>query len=517
LDNVIRFEVNLDEVEKVNPLFSKAKIRVLYTGLNRNNTHFSKGAVEDALPSIYNIPIVGEYLEQKDNFGGHGGKIEITDQGVEYIQTTKPYGVVAESAEIYWENITEENGTVNEYLVIDGAYLWTGRYSEIEDLLTQKYGQSMEIQVSNGESAIIDGVKTFDIKEFVFSALCILGVDKDGEGHVEPAFESASISAYSLDKEDFKLQFNQMVAELKFSLSDKGGNENVDEKLELLSKYSLTEEDLKAKDINLEDYSVEELDSKLQEITSDDKKDFTLVASQLKEEIRAELYKDYTEDEWGYKSRSFWYVDHTDELVIAEDTKDSYRLIAIPYSVSNDTVTIDFDSKKRVKLAYEVIEDGTDVQFNIASKDKVEYELGVKEKELESNFTVEKEEAVKEVKEEFNSLSENFTKLEEEVTGLREFKELKVTAERVEKETELFGSFSTELTEEEMKEVKDVASDFTIEQIEEKLFTLVGKKKAKFSKQPKKEKSSIKIEFEHKEDDSNPYGSILNKYINKNN
>lgn len=516
VDKIIRFEVNIDEVEKINPLFSKAKIRVLYTGHNRNQSHFSKNAVESAIPSIFNIPIVGEYLEEKDNFGGHGGKIEITDKGVEYIQTTKPYGVVAESAEVYWENVTEVDGTINEYLIVDGAYLWTGRYSEIEDLLNKSYGQSMEIEVVNGDFAVIDGVKTFDIKEFNFSALCILGVEKDGEGHVEPAFESASISAYSLDREEFKTQFGQMVAELKFSLSDKGGKDNVDEKLELLAKYSLTEEDLKAKEIKLEEYSVEELEAKLQEITSDENKDFALTAKQLKEEIRAELYSELTEDEWGYKWRKYWYVDHNDDMVIAEDEENGGRLVGISYSTTNDVVSIDFDSKKRVKIVYETIEDETDLDFHLTSKDKVEYQINTKEKELESNFSAEKEKAVNDVKSEFKSLSEDYTKLEEEAKELRNFKESKLTAERAEKEEVLFESFSTELTEEEMKEIKDKSSEFSLDEIEEKLFVLVGKKKASFSKQPKKEKTSIKVEFEHQEQHvEDPYGGIFDKYVSK--
>jgi hypothetical protein len=512
VDKVVRFEVNIDEVEKINPLFSKAKIKVLYTGINRNQTHFSKSAVESALPSIFNIPIVGEYLESKENFGGHGGKIEITDQGIEWIQTTKPYGVVPESASTYWENVTESDGTINEYLVIDGAYLWTGRYDELEDLLNQSYGQSMEIEVQDGDFAVIDGVKTFDIKDFVFSALCILGVDKEGEGHVEPCFENASISAYSLNKEDFKKQFNQMIAELKFSLTEnEGGKQIVNEKLELLSKYSLTEEALKEKSINLEDFSVEELEEKLKEI-SNPPADFALVASQLRDEIRSELYKDYTEDEWGYKSRSYWYVDHTEDMVIAEDTKDNYRLVGLSYSVNGDAVVIDFETKKRMKIAYEPFEGESEIVFNITSKDKVEYDLNVKEKQLEQSFTAEKENAVFDVNKELTTLSENFTKLKEEVKGLREFKELKVTQERVEKETELFESFSAELTEDEMLPVKETASEFSLEQLEEKLFTLVGKKKATFSKQAKKEKQTVKIEVEHNQEEPKAYGGLFEKY-----
>jgi hypothetical protein len=115
-------------------------------------------------------------------------------------------------------------------------------------------------------------------------------------------------------------------------------------------------------------------------------------------------------------------------------------------------------------------------------------------------------------KQELTTLSENYTKLEEEVKGLRDFKELKVTQERVEKETDLFDSFSAELTEDEMLPVKETSSEFTLEQLEEKLFTLVGKKKATFSKQPKKEKQTVKIEVEHNEEKPKAYGGLFEKY-----
>jgi hypothetical protein len=116
------------------------------------------------------------------------------------------------------------------------------------------------------------------------------------------------------------------------------------------------------------------------------------------------------------------------------------------------------------------------------------------------------------IKGDFNTLTENFTKLEDEVKGLREFKELKVTQERVEKETVLFDSFSAELTEDEMQPLKDSVSEYSLEQLEEKLFTLVGKKKATFSKQPKKEKQTVKIEVEHVEVEEKAYGGLFDKY-----
>lgn len=233
MEKNLKFNSIVKDVKKINPLFSSATVYTLYSGVNRNNSHMSKSVIENSLNSIFNIPIIGEFLEGKNNFGGHGGKLEITDTDVKYVSTTKPYGVVPESANIYWEDVTEKDGSVNEYLVVEGVYLWTGRYPELSVILEQgRMNHSMEIEVNNGAFAIIDNQEVFEIKDFTFSGLCILGIDKgdNPDDHVEPCFESSSIIVnYSLDKDKFKKEYSQMLAELKFSVIDsKGGNENLE-------------------------------------------------------------------------------------------------------------------------------------------------------------------------------------------------------------------------------------------------------------------------------------------------
>lgn len=490
MQKTMRFEFNISNVEKINPLFSKAIVRIAYHGINRNNSYISKETFNKAIPTLFNIPVVGEYLENKDNFGGHGGKLEISDKGIKWIQTTKPYGVVGENAKVYWEEVTEKDGSIHEYLTVDGVYLWTGRYEELNNLLEKNYGQSMEIEIQNGNFAIIDGQEVFKIDDFVFSALCILGVDKgdNPDDHVEPCFESSSIMVYSLNKEEFTKQFKQMLEELRFSLnsSNKGGQVVKDKK----------------------------------DLQTDNKTDFTLTNNQLRDEIRAELYKEYTIDAWGFKNYKYWYVDHTDNLVIAEDTENGYRLVGFNYTVENDKVSIDFESKKRVRIMYEPIENSENnsddtqrLEFNITSKDKVEYESKVKEKEMEQNFASQKDEEINKVQKEFTSLKEKCNQLEQEVNELRQFKANKLAEERAKAEQELYERFSAELTEEEIAEVKAVASEYTLEQLEEKLFTLVGKKKANFSKQAKKEKQSIKIDLEiETKEKTSKYGDLFERF-----
>lgn len=261
------------QVKKFNPLFSDAKVYVLYTGHNRNNSYFSKQAILDSLDSIYNIPVIGEYLVEKENFGGHGGKLEITDNDIKYIQTTVPYGVVPSDVNVYWENVTEKDGTVNEYLVLDGVKLWTSRYEQLNVLLEQGLlGQSMEIEVENGSFSVIDGKETFNINKFLFSALCMLGIDKgqNPDDHVEPCFESSKIiTSYSLDRDNFKREFSQLLDELKFSLEAKGGNK------ELEKEKQEFEETVEATEIQVEDEQVESTEETEVETTPETSEEFT--------------------------------------------------------------------------------------------------------------------------------------------------------------------------------------------------------------------------------------------------
>lgn len=214
------------DIEKINPFFSKVKIYVLYEGLNRNGSYLSRNAIEKAIPTLYNIPIVGEFLVEEQNFSGHGAKVVKNEQGeFQMVLSTRPYGVVPESASIYWETIDEEDGSQRDYLVVDGAFLWSGRYPELQTIYDEgHYNQSMEIEMVNANYSLVEGQEVLDVKDFIFTAFCLLGIDKDSDmfGHVEPAFESSKVIAYSLDKESFTSQFNQMIDELKFTLKEGG-------------------------------------------------------------------------------------------------------------------------------------------------------------------------------------------------------------------------------------------------------------------------------------------------------
>lgn len=252
---LLDFKASISDVKQINPLFSTCKVRVLYTGRNRNMSILTKDAVEKALPTLKNIPIVGEFNESANDYKGHGGAIDL--DSYKYIHTTKPYGVVPESATYSWEEVKGKDGSTREYLTIEGCYLWTGRYEEAYSIIENGKGQSMEIEVSEGTWVETD--EAYRIDNFVFSALCILGDD------IEPAFEDAKITAFSFDKESFKAEFSTMLSDLETSLSEQEEKE-MDLLKELLQKYSLTVEELTVKGIDFNTIAEEELEAKIIEV-----------------------------------------------------------------------------------------------------------------------------------------------------------------------------------------------------------------------------------------------------------
>lgn len=188
----------MGEAQRVNSQFSKVRIRVCYEGLNRHDEVISKETLTRmAENSLRNVPIVGHYLPDVNNFGGHDMALEFEGNELKLKNLTQAYGVVPESTDFTWETVTEKNGiTQHEYLVCDGI-LWTGRYpEECNCILDNGMNQSMELCVSQwGESA--DGHD--EILDGEFAALCILGKDSDPAVNVEPCYEKAGIESYSLN------------------------------------------------------------------------------------------------------------------------------------------------------------------------------------------------------------------------------------------------------------------------------------------------------------------------------
>jgi hypothetical protein len=365
--------VQIQDIKPINPEFSLCKVYIMYTGKNRNYTAFDKPVVENALYSLTGVPLIGNWSETVEDFLGHGGKLEISDEGIKYIEMTKPFGYVPENATFSWEDVQESDGTMHQYLVADNCILWTGRYPEVNKVIETGTGQSMEININDGEYTDDDYL---NVKAFTFSALCLLG------DNFEPCFEGSKAVGYTFNKDDFESEYQEMLGKIKqFSLDSLNNNTNNKEeklmdKLALFAKYTnLSDEDTKVLKNNLDKYSLEELDIELLKLS-------------------------YTKMEKEFTSK-----------IVDKD---------------NEITTLTSDLKEQ--------------------KDTV--------------FTLNTE---------LTELKEKYTTLETTATELKETNE-KYENEKLATEKEaMFEKFSKALSEEDMKEIKEKMSEYSVEDIENKL------------------------------------------------
>lgn len=215
-------------INSINPLVSKCEIKVLYVGENRNRSFISKEVAIEMAQTLPGCPIVGYYIENKEDFGDHGEQIIIDGEGVKFKKLTKPYGFVAPDSKIWFQEFqdTDEFGnvTIREYLMTEG-YLWTGQYEECQRVIDNGNPQSMELDEKtlkgHWSTNTNKGVEFFIINDAMFSKLCILGED------VEPCFEGASVTAPNVSskfsKDDsFIPSLFSMIEQLKTTLQEGG-------------------------------------------------------------------------------------------------------------------------------------------------------------------------------------------------------------------------------------------------------------------------------------------------------
>lgn len=217
-------------ITSVSPLISKCEIKVLYVGQNRNRSFITKEVATQMAQTLPGCPIVGYYVEDKQDFLDHGEQVIIDGNGVQFKDLTRPYGFVAPGARIWFQQFEDTddfgNKEIREYLMAEG-YLWTGQYEECRRVYEEGNPQSMKLDDntlkgfwSNDKNS---GIDFFIINDAIFENLCILGED------VEPCFEGADITApkisasFSKDSSKVVTTLFSMMEELKDVLQNKGG------------------------------------------------------------------------------------------------------------------------------------------------------------------------------------------------------------------------------------------------------------------------------------------------------
>lgn len=255
----IGFDAKINPIKPLNNEMTLCRCYIMATGKNRNLSNISKGVVNNALPTLFNIPVVGHmYTDSEGQYhmGGHDMALVKDDKG-NYVfkMLTVPYGVVPIQNNIHYEDVVDKAGNTTTYLVGD-VILWTGRYPELKDAIYSEetyFGQSMEIQVISvaplGKTE--EDKKYMNIKEFTFSALCLLGKSDNEEENREPCFPEAKVEPYQFTLSD---ECIALMAEFKKELalcyeantSEEGGEKRMTNEIRdlVLSEAGLVLDDL---------------------------------------------------------------------------------------------------------------------------------------------------------------------------------------------------------------------------------------------------------------------------------
>ncbi len=525
----LTFESSIADLCEVNQSFDHGVIRIAYVGENRNKTFISKDAFEKALPTIYNCPVVCNYDISTDTLGGHDLEIVSDTNGeLKVINATSPIGCIPESAKVWFEDYTDENGVKREYLYAE-ALLWKRQaaYQKIkQDGFTN---QSMEIAVLDGES--IDGL--YHINDFEFTAFTAIGV--------EPCFEDAAIQVFS--QQTYKEQLSEMMNDLRASFNlvntpdgddnthpqnyMKGETETLNDKVELATEYGIDVNDL---DFSIGDFSIEELKEKCeamkmsdgidqetsefaaseetseadaQEESADENKtqddNIFALASNVREELRHVLGNHAVSSRWG-EELHYWLLDYDQETmeVFVEDPNDGL-LYSMKFATDGDSVIVDFENKKRVKAVFVEFKEGEsedtpneNVVFDLLEKKSVEYS---------------------EVLQKYEDLEKTHTALCEELTELRKFKTDVEAEDKAEKISAVFAQFEDIADVDAFKELQEHADEYELDVLEEKCFAIRGKYGAPMNfslnngNTPK-----IKIKKTNTSQ-KKPYGGLVEKYL----
>ena len=416
-------------INSISPLVSKCEVKVLYVGANRNRSFITKEVATEMAQTLPGCPIVGYYVENKEDFGDHGDQIIIDGEGVKFKKLTKPYGFVAPDSKIWFQKFedTDEFGNTveREYLMTEG-YLWTGQFEECQRVINEGNPQSMELDEKTlkgyWSTDTNKGVEFFIINDAMFSKLCILGED------VEPCFEGANITSPELStkfskNDNFIPSLFSMMEELKTTLKEGG--------------YSMHNTEA-VKETSLEETPVVE---KNFENSQDNTGENVLIENNntLEEFKKAEDEEKKEEKPSDDSKEDSSESKDSDKADSKEDDEDKKK-----YAASKEE-----DKKEE--------EDKKDDNSSPAEKDEDKEEDDKKKYQL--------------LEKEYTELQNNYSLLEAEVKELRKFK---ADVEDAQKDA-MIEKFSM-LTEEDKKEIVENKSKYTVDEIEKELSVIFTRK-----------------------------------------
>lgn len=375
----IEMTAKFSNFEVLNEDFTRCRCSIFYTGRNRNYSDITEAALDKFISrkGYANIPVVAHLMKDDDgNFyvGSHDRKIILSNEGIDFIDETIPYGVIPEDCNPSKDLITEKSGMQRKYFSVD-VILWSHRYPIMEASYNDEiyFNQSMEIVFDSCET---DSDGYVIVHDFHMSALCLLnkrdssGTDGNNKNQ-EPCFESSQVKKFSIDESKFKQNFELMLEKLKQYESDgtattvQNNATNNNPQMEGENKMDLTK--------------------------------FTTLLSDIKCE--------------GNDCIKYELLSADENKIYVFDKEDGYKLYSVEYVMSNDDPVINWNTKTEGDIAF--AEKSEEVSHLTAIYNEINDALS---KKYAADYQVKLDEKIKEVSGEIET---KYTKLQSDFETLQ--------------------------------------------------------------------------------------------------
>ena len=397
-------KINEYENKKEDIRFTEVLIKILHLGRNYNGSVFTKKAVEDALPSLANTPILG-FIEDnekgEEDFSNHrtswnkdkDGNIKVRYGG-------NAYGVIPESfaKEAYFEDCVCSDGITRTYLFCK-ALLWN-KFDYVLDIFDNNEGvskQSMELAEEYTGHWTDDG---FEFDSFLFDGCCAISVQP---AMIDSTIELSNFSANDIANE-IANKLNKYELLFSSNIGDKEEGEKVarkkkEEKQEFSQEGIVEANAVETEMADKEEKEDEETEEEKEEEKEENKKSYRKFEFSLShEDIRCKIYDKLFEME---QIENTWFY-----IIKTQDN----------YFVYQDEKTGKFYKQGYVSTDNEIAFEGERVEvFNV-------FVDGETQKEIQALTYSELKEQLNSTKEQLDVANGKIVKFEKENAELLEFK-----------------------------------------------------------------------------------------------
>lgn len=533
------------EYESSDFRFIDVSIDVMHTGANLNKTSFTKDAINKAVPTICNTPILGYVVDELDeedkDFKGHEHELRITDKDVKYVYAGQAYGVIPESCNPRWIVKDDGTGIEREYLRVDGL-IWT-KFSDPVDIFTRDGTKNHSVELTDMACGPADKNGNVPVGSFKFDGCCILSTT---DPSIKPAMTGSCVTA-NFSVEDITAQIRDRLYEYQAiqqnytaqndnpSDEEKGDTTpmNENEKNPAMTENAVAEGAVENPEIETpaaentatkteseaapaENAASEEgAENATTEVPAENTAlaeegepvasgEFTLTTEQLLNEISGALGAYKIPSSWDPENMvpRYWMNDvQGDEVIVIDCT--TYNLMGIPYSMNGDNVVLDVENAKRKKVTFEDWDEGEVLPGMSAAFTEI------------TNTVAEMNAKISDLTKEFTEASETIAEMKPKLEAYEKAEADAKAAEMEAKRDALFATFDEKLGADAeyiaLKENKEISySD-----LETKCYALVGRKSAEFSYVPNKNnKGTVRFGVGGTQNGSDvAYGGLIEHYL----